>query len=162
VKKIQATIQAAGSLQVLLKSLFKRLTLSTGHWQHAKMSTTLKSLDRLKNSECEKGQLSNRPPIPYVPETDLLTTKEEPHVLKVKRPDDTCLNMPIYSRGNNKEYLTHIVAVLCIIKQKGLDVQCRKLRKAVVKQSKMLKNLLEAAGYKDTVLSDVDVEAHKV
>jgi hypothetical protein len=47
---------------------------------------------------------------------DLITSKEQPQVLKIKLPDDTCLNMPIYSRGNTEEYLAHIVAVLCIIK----------------------------------------------
>jgi hypothetical protein len=115
------------------------------------MSTTLKSSDGLKNSKCKKGQLSNRTPIPYVPETDLVTSKEEPQVLKVKLPDDTCLNMPIHSRENIEEYLAHIVAVLCIITQKGLDAKCKKLGKAVVKQSEALKNLLETAGSKDTV-----------
>jgi hypothetical protein len=59
-------------------------------------------------------------------------------------------------------YLTHIVAVLCIIKQRGLDSRCRKLEKAVLRQSKILKNLLEAAGSQDTVLTTVDVTAHKV
>jgi hypothetical protein len=126
------------------------------------MSTTLKSPNGLKNSECKKGQLSNWPPIRYVPETDLITSKEEPQVWKVMLPDDTCLNMPIYSCGNTEEYLAHIIAVLRIIKQKGLDARCRKLGKAVMKQSKALKNCLEAAASKDTVLSDVDVEAPKV
>jgi hypothetical protein len=70
--------------------------------------------------------------------------------------------MPIYSRGNTEEYLAYIVAVLHIIKQKELDAKCRKLGKAIVKQSKALKNLLQAAGSKDSVLSDVDVEACKV
>ncbi len=74
--------------------------LDSGLWQQVKMSTTLKSPNRLRNFKCKKGQLSNRPPILYVPETDLVTTKEEPQVLKVKLPDDTCLNMPIYSGGN--------------------------------------------------------------
>jgi hypothetical protein len=82
--------------------------------------------------------------------------------LKVKLWDDTCLNMPIYSCGNTEEYLAHIIAVLCIIKQKVLDAKCRKLGMAVVKQSEALKNLLEAAGSKDTVSSDVDMEACKV
>ncbi len=72
------------------------------------------------------------------------------------------MSSTIYSHGNTEEYLAHIVAVLCIIKQKGLDAKCRKLRKAVVKQSEVLKNLLEAAGSKDTVLLDVEVEACKV
>jgi hypothetical protein len=76
------------------------------------MSTTLKSPNGLKNTECEKGQLSNRPPIPYVPEVDIVTLKEEPQSLKVKLPDKSHLNMPIYSRWNTKEYLMHIVAVL--------------------------------------------------
>ncbi len=86
----------AGFLQVPPKSWIERLVLSTGLWQQAKMSTTLKSLDKLQNFECKKGQLSNQPPIPYVPETDLIISKEEPQVLKVKLLDDTCLNMPIY------------------------------------------------------------------
>jgi hypothetical protein len=46
--------------------------------------------------------------------------KEEPQIFKIKLPDASYLSMPIYSRGNNKEYLVHIVAVLQIIDQKGL------------------------------------------
>ncbi len=93
---------------------------------------------------------------------DLVTPKEESQVLKVKLPNDTYLNMPIHSCGNTEEYLAHIVAVLRIITQKGLNARCRKLGKAVVKLSETLKNLLEAAGSKDTVLLDVDMEACKV
>ncbi len=48
------------------------------------MSSNLKSPDMLKDVECEKGQLSQRPPIPYVPVVDLVTPKEDPAVLKVK------------------------------------------------------------------------------
>ena len=87
------------------------------------MSTTLKAPDGLKNSECKKGHLNNWPPIPYITKTDIVTFKEEPHVLKVRLPNDTCLNMPIFSHGNTEEYLAHIVAVLRIIKQKELDVK---------------------------------------
>jgi hypothetical protein len=88
--------------------------------------------------------------------------KEDPQVLKVKLSDDSHLNMNIYSHGNNKEYLTHIVAVLHIIKQRGLDSRCRKVEKAVLRQSEILKNLLEAAGSQDTVSMTVDVTARKV
>ncbi len=38
VKFFQATIQVAGFLQVLPKSLFKRLVLRTGLWHHAVLS----------------------------------------------------------------------------------------------------------------------------
>jgi hypothetical protein len=49
--------------------------------------------------------------------------------------------MPIYSHGNNEEYFAHIVAFLCIIKQKGLPKKCRMLAKAAVRRSEVLKNL---------------------
>jgi hypothetical protein len=159
---LQAIIQAAGFLQVPPKSSFKKLLLGTGLWQHVKMSTTLKSPKGLKNAECKKGQLSNPPPIPYVPKVDIVTPKENPQNLKVKLPDESHINMPIYSRGNTKEYLMHIVAVLQFIDQKGLGMKCRKLAKAVERGSSALKNLLEAAGSQDTVLRNVDVQAHKV
>jgi hypothetical protein len=56
----------------------------------------------------------------------------------------------------------HIAAVLHIIKQKGLDTKWRKLRRAAVRQSKMLKNLLKATGSRDTVSTNVDVQAHNM
>jgi hypothetical protein len=126
------------------------------------MSTSLKSPEGLKNVECKKGQLSDWPPIPYVPETDIVTPKEEPQVFKVKLPDESHLSMPIYSRGNNEEYLAHIIAVLQIIDQNGLPKKYRMLAKAVVRQSEVLKNLQEAAGSQDIISTNVDVQACKV
>ncbi len=110
------------------------------------MSTSFKSPDGLKDAECKKGQLSHRPPIPYVPVVDIVTPKEEPQLFKVKLPDASHLSMQIYSRGNNKEYLAHIVAVLHIIDQKGLPKKCRMLAKAFGRRLEALKNLKEAAG----------------
>ncbi len=108
------------------------------------MSISLKSPDGSKDAECEKGQLSHRPPIPYILVVDTVTPKEEPQVFKVKLPDTSHLCMPINSRGNNKEYLAHIVAVLQVIEQKGLPKKCQVYAKAVVRWSKVLKNLQEA------------------
>ncbi len=130
---LQATIQAAGFLRVPPKSPFKKLLLGTGLWQYAKMSTSLKSPDGLKDVECEKGQLSHRLPTPYVPVVDVITPKEEPQLYKVKLPNTSQLSILIYSQGNNKEYLVHVVTVLRIIEQKGLPKKCRVLAKAVVR-----------------------------
>jgi hypothetical protein len=110
------------------------------------MNTTLKSPDGLKNAECKKGLLSNQLPIPYVPEMDIVTPKEDPQVYKVKLPNNSHINMHIHSCGNTKKYLMHIVAVLRLIKHRRLDSRCRKLEKAVLRQSEMLKNLLEPLG----------------
>ncbi len=109
------------------------------------MNTSLKSPDRLKDAQCEKGQLSHWPLILYVLVVDIVTPKEEAQIFKIKLPDASHLSMPIYSRGNNEEYLMHVVAVLRVIKQKGLPKKCQVLAKAVVRRSKALKNLQEAA-----------------
>ena len=102
----------AGLLGVPLKSPFKKLLLGTRLWQYAKMSTSLKSPNGLKDAECKKGQLSHQPPIPYLPVVDVVMPKEEPQLFKVKLPDASHLSIPIYSWENNKEYLAHIIAVL--------------------------------------------------
>jgi hypothetical protein len=70
--------------------------------------------------------------------------------------------MPIYSRGNNKEYLAHIVAVLQIIDQKGLPKKCRMFAKAVTRRLEALKNLQEATGSQETVSTNIDSTALKV
>jgi hypothetical protein len=103
--------------------------LGTTLWQHTKISTILKSPEELKDLECEKGQLSSQPPISYVLPTVLVTTKEAAECLSIKFPNGTIFNMSIFSRGNTEEYLAYVVAVLHLINQKGLDVQCRKLAK---------------------------------
>jgi hypothetical protein len=126
------------------------------------MSTSLKSPDGLKDAECKKGQLSHRPPIPYIPVVDILTPKEDPQVFKIKLPDVSHLSMPIYSRRNNEEYLAHIVAVLRVIEQKGLPKKCQILSKAVARLSEALKNLQEAAESQDTISTSLDVMTRMV
>ncbi len=126
------------------------------------MSTSVKSPDGLKDAECGKGQLSHQPPIPYIPAIDIVTPKKEPQLYKVKLPDASHLSILIYTRGNNEEYLAHVVAVLHIIEQKGLPKECRVLAKAVVRWSEALKNLQEAAESQDTISTSVDVTTCQV
>jgi hypothetical protein len=90
----------AGFLQVLSRSPFKRLMLSTTLRQHTKMSTTLKSPEGLKDSECKKGQLSSQPPILYIPPTNLVNTKEVPETHKIKLSNGTVFNKSIFSQEN--------------------------------------------------------------
>ncbi len=110
----------------------------------------------------EIGQLSHRPPISYVPVVDIVTPKEEPQLFNVKLPDASHLSMPIYSHGNNKEYLAHTIIVLHINNQKGLPKKCRMLAKAILRWLEALKNLLEAASSQENVPTSVDVTARKV
>ncbi len=76
---------------------------------------------------------------------DIITPQEDSQVFKIKLPDASHLSMPIYSCGNNEEYLAHLVAVHQVIEQKGQPKKCQVLAKAVVRWSKALTNLQEAA-----------------
>jgi hypothetical protein len=105
-------------LRIPAKSSFKRLILETLLWSYS-MSSNLKSpLEGLKASECEKGKLGLQPPIPYVLPTNLIK-KREGEQIKVKMPDGTNSSMAAFTSSTNKDYLVHIIAVLCIIKKIG-------------------------------------------
>ena len=95
-----------------------------GLYQHAKMSASSKVPEGLKDSECKKGILGACPPIPYVPPTDLLQAKENSDSIKLKLLDGTVISMMIFTKENPKEYLQHVIAVLRLINQKGLDTKC--------------------------------------
>ncbi len=85
--------------------------------------------------------------------------KDDPAVLKVKLPDESHISIPLFSRGNNEEYIAHIVAVLRIIKQKSLPKKCRVYAKAVVKRQAAMKNLQEASEPQE---APIDTAARKV
>ncbi len=125
-------------LRVPPKSSFKQLLLETPLWQYA-MSLNLKSLpEGLKNAECEKGTPPVRPPIPYVPPTDLLE-KQETEQIKVELPDGTKFQMPTYGSGNNEEYLVHVIAVLHLVKQKGTAAKVKEAFAALVAAMKEMR-----------------------
>jgi hypothetical protein len=107
------------------------------------MSTNLKSLpEGLKNTECEKGTPPVRPPIPYVPPSDL-HEKRETEQIKIKLPNGTKFQMPTYGTGNNKEYLIHIITVLCLVKQKGTAAKVKEAFAAFVAVRKEMSPLFE-------------------
>jgi hypothetical protein len=105
------------------------------------MSSNLKSpLEGLKNAECKKGMLPVRPPIPYVPPTDL-HEKWETEQIKVKLPNGMNFQMPTYGSGNNKEYLVHVIIVLRLVEQKGTAAKVKEAFAALVKVRKELLQL---------------------
>jgi hypothetical protein len=96
------------------------------------MSSNLKSPpEGLKNAKCKKGTPPVRPPIPYIPPTNLLE-KQEIEQIKVEFPDGTKFQMPTYGSGNNKEYLVHIITVLHLVEQKETAAKVKEAFAALV------------------------------
>jgi hypothetical protein len=53
--------------------------------------------------------------------------KESLDNMKVKLPNGTIFIISVFTRGNTKEYLARVIAVLRLINQQGLNMQCREL-----------------------------------
>ncbi len=117
----------------------KKLLIGTPLYLSARMSSSSKASKGLKDSECKKGHLGNRPPIPYVPPTDLLQAKDKTENLKVKLPDASVFSMTIFAKGSPEDYLQHLIAVLRLINQKGLDA-------LIVPHNKEMKSASAALG----------------
>ncbi len=129
-------------LQVPPKSSFKHLILETPPWQFA-MSTNLKSPpEGLQTAKCEKGMPPVRPPIPYVPPTDLHEQKWETEQIKVELPNGTKFPMPTYGTGNIEEYLIHVIAILHLVEQKETAAKVKEAFAAFIAVRKEMSPLL--------------------
>jgi hypothetical protein len=85
------------------------------------MSGSAKSLAKgLKDSECERGVITTRPPIPYVAAVDPCE-KQEKTEIRTRLPDGTNYQMVPFPLGTNKEYVNHIIAMICLIEQKDFE-----------------------------------------
>jgi hypothetical protein len=100
------------------------------------MSSNFKSPpEGLMNAKCKKGTPPVRPPILYVPPTDL-HEKRETEQIKVKLPNRTKFQMPTYSSGNNKDYLVHVITILRLVEQKGTAAKVKEAFVGLVKVRK--------------------------
>jgi hypothetical protein len=52
--------------------------------------------------------------------------------------------MSAFGQGNNEEYLVHIIAIKCLLEQKGTIQDLRKAFQAVLKVRKQMELLLKA------------------
>ncbi len=86
------------------------------------MSLVKAAPDSLKDRECEKMVLRERPPIPYVPEKDsvqeTVSSFKEAH-LKMLIKEGTELQVPIWHSGTREAFLIHVGSAREAIEKKG-------------------------------------------
>ncbi len=86
------------------------------------MSLAKAAPDGLKDRECEKMALRERPQIPYVPEKDsvqeTVSSYKDNH-LKTLFKEGTELRVPIWHSGTREAFLIHVGSAREAIKKKG-------------------------------------------
>jgi len=100
-------------------------------------------LTKLTDQECKKGQLTQRPPIPYAiskAETNLKASREN---VKMKTPEGKVkIKMPVLGDSpGTEEYLQHLNAFQRMISRKKLDEKMTKWTKAVVTAAALVRKL---------------------
>ncbi len=68
-----------------------------------------------------------------------LIEKQETEQIKVKMPDGTNFGMAAFAYGTNEDYLVHDIAVLRIIKKKGLASEIKVAWDAILKLRREMK-----------------------
>ena len=71
-------------LEAPAKSAFKHLILETLLYQHLLLSMSSIPTSELNNAECEKGHVTQRPPIPYATSKAESTMKASRETIKMK------------------------------------------------------------------------------
>ena len=119
------------------KSAFKELFLGNKTLAHKfkVMSDRGVNNKSLKDQECERGNRSKRPPIPYVPVVDevqekLAENNSEGRTFKISLSNDTEFRAGVWFYGTPEQFLCHVKQALAALDRMGLFNEIKKLHKA--------------------------------
>ena len=100
-------------LEAPAKSAFKRLILETPLYQHLLLTmSSIPTSNELNDAECEKGHVTQRPPIPYATSKAESTMKASRETIKMKTPEGEVKVAVLVDSPGAEEYLQHLNAFL--------------------------------------------------
>ena len=119
-------------LQSPVRSAFKRLILETPLCQHLLLTMSSTLVTKLTDQECEKGQLTQWPPIPYAtPKTEAIM-KASRETFKMKTVEGEVKVAVLGDSPGPEEYLQHVNSFLRNLSRKKMDAKMTKSIKAVL------------------------------
>ena len=113
------------------KSAFKRLILETPLYQHLLLTMSSTPKSELNNAECEKGHVTQRPPIPYATSKTESSMKASRETI-MKTSEGKVKVAVLGDSPGAEEYLQHLNAFLQMPDRKKLADDLLKCTKAVV------------------------------
>ncbi len=123
-------------------------------------------LKGLKDQECERGNRTNRPPIPYVPVVDEIqdavnANSNKPRMQKIKLPNKTKFQAGVWNTGTPEEFLMHVKQAIHSCDRMGLFTDYETARENSLKSKDLYDTATEdlqtaeAAGVDVTVIDDL-------
>ncbi len=100
-------------LEAPAKSAFKCLILETPLYQHLLLAmSSIPASNELNDAECEKGHITQRPPIRYATSKVESTMKASRETIKMKTPECEVKVAVLGDSPGAEEYLQHLNAFL--------------------------------------------------
>jgi len=96
---------------------------------------------KLTDQECEKGQLTQRPPIPYATPKAETSLKASRETVKMKTSEGEDKMAVLGDNPGPEEYLQHLNSFLRILSRKKWDDEMTKLTKAVTVATALARKL---------------------
>jgi len=112
------------------------------------MSLAKAAPDGLKDRECEKMALRERPPIPYVPEKDSVqetVSSFKDTTVKTTLASGTELRVPVWHSGTREAFLIHVGSARGAIEKKGFFKSFEELSKDYAEKRKKVKEIRKQA-----------------
>jgi hypothetical protein len=107
------------------------------------MSSTPTS-NELNDAECEKGHVTQRPPIPYATSKAESTMKASRETIRMKTPEGEVKVAVLGDSPGAEEYLQHLNAFLQMLVRKKFDEDLLKLTKVVTTATALVRKLSKA------------------
>jgi hypothetical protein len=119
----------------------------------------------IRDRECKRFALQERPPVPYVPEKDsvqeMVSALKSDQSLKTTIGEDAELHLPIWHCGTCKAFVMHMSAALDAIKKWGTFKAYKESCEAYVEQRKVAKQAKAALALLTTPTSKGKKESKK-
>jgi hypothetical protein len=126
-------------------SSFKKLIVLTSRLvQGLRMMSLAKAVpEGIKDRECKRFTLQERPPVPFVPEKDpvqeMVSLLKSDQSLKTTIGADAELRQPIWHCGMHEAFLTHVSSALDVIKKRGTFKAYKEAHEAYLEQKEVAK-----------------------
>jgi len=83
-----------------------------------RMISSKSVLDGLKPQEHERSPGWNKPPIPYIPEMDIIQDTSSNLTRKIMLPNKVELRVTVFSQGSPEQFLSHVQTAFETIRQR--------------------------------------------